>query len=272
LPGTLYVVATPIGNLRDITLRAVDTLKAVDGVVCEDTRVARKLLAHLGLSKPTRSCFSGNEAGRVDRLVSLILEGESLALTTDAGTPGISDPGYLLVRECRKAEIPVVPIPGPSALAAGLSVSGLPASRVLFLGFPPRRQGERTRLLESLFEDPSTLVFYESPRRVRKFLEEARRLLPGRETLVEREITKRFESTYSNPEPGDLPERGEFVLIFGPPRRGAAPAPGDPESLLAEVEARASDGLPEKEALREVAKSHGLKRRDLYQMIKRRGN
>ncbi len=271
MPGTLFVVATPIGNLQDISLRAMETLKSVDGVVCEDTRVARKLLSHFGISKPTISFFAGNEESRVQQIIGRLKEDKNLALTSDAGTPGISDPGYLLVRECRNASIPVIPIPGPSALAAGLSVCGLPTSRVLFLGFPPRKQGERRKLLDSLAKDPSTLVFYQSPRRIRTFLKEAAELLPGREIMVERELTKKFEAAYRNPSPEEIPERGEFVLILGPPRREVRQLPTDTDLLRQEVDELASRGIPEKEALREVAHQYGLKKRDLYQMLKRSG-
>ncbi len=269
--GTLYVVATPIGNLRDITLRALDTLRSVDAVVCEDTRRTRRLLAHHGITARLESHFAGNEERRIPAILAALAEGEDRALVSDAGTPAISDPGYLLVRACRDRGIPVVPVPGPSAMAAALSVSGLPSTAVRFLGFPPRKAGERRHLLASLVGDPATLIFYESPRRVRAFLAEAAAALPGRERFVAREITKLFESTYRDPDPGALPEKGEFVLVFGPPARPAAMAPAEPAALAARVEALSREGLPEKEALRRAAREAGLSRRAVYDAVKGKG-
>lgn len=265
--GTLYVVATPIGNLRDITLRALDTLAAVDAVVCEDTRHTRKLLGHHGITTRLESHFAGNEARRIPALVGALQEGRSLALVTDAGTPALSDPGYLLVKACREAGVPVVPIPGPSALAAALSASGLPATHVKFLGFPPRRSGERKALLGAVAGETSTLVFYEAPHRVRAFLTEALELLPGRPCVVARELTKTFETFYKDPAPEELPERGEFVLLFGPPRTIEAP-PAGPEEARARVAALVREGVDEREALKRAAKALGLGKRAVYDAVK----
>lgn len=268
--GTLFVVATPIGNLRDITLRALDTLKGVDAVVCEDTRHTRKLLSHYGIDVKLESHFAGNETRRVPALVEAIREGRSLALVTDAGTPAISDPGYLLVRACRDAGLPVVPIPGASAMATALSASGLPSTTVKFLGFAPRKSGERRSLFAALAAEASTLVFYESPHRVRAFLAEARLGLPGRACVVAREVTKAFESFYRDPAPEELPEKGEFVLLFGPPE--AAPAPSaEPLSLRNRVGALVASGLPEREALRQAAKEFEVPRRTVYDAVKGKG-
>lgn len=265
--GTLYVVATPIGNLKDITLRALDVLGSVDLVLCEDTRVTRKLLNHFGLDKPTRSCFVGNESARVEQALEELLAGRSVALVTDAGTPGLSDPGYLLVRACREKGLRVVPVPGPSALAGALSASGLPASRVLFMGFPPRRAGERSRLLRSLCGDPSTLVFYEAPHRIRAFLEEALAALPGRACVACREMTKLFEEFLDIEEPGAAPERGEYVVMFGPPARPAAGAV-DEAACGERLRDLVSSGLDEKEALRRLARESGVPRREIYRILK----
>jgi 16S rRNA (cytidine1402-2'-O)-methyltransferase len=231
--------------------------------------VARRLLSHFGIQKPTFSNFAGNEERRVAQVLETLLEGRSVALTTDAGSPGISDPGYILVRACREAEIPVVAVPGPSALSAALSICGLPASRVLFLGFPPRRAGERRTLLESLAHDPSTLVFYESPRRVRGFVREMRELLANRALVALREITKKFETTYADPAPEDLPERGEYVLVAGPPTRGLRGG-APPEDAAARVAELVSQGKSEKEAMKVVARASGVSRREIYQIVKRR--
>lgn len=262
--GILYVVATPIGNLADITLRALEVLKSVDRVYCEDTRVTRKLFTRYGIQTPLRSFFAGNEAGRVGEILEHLRAGESVALVSDAGTPGVSDPGYLLVRAARREQIPVVPVPGPSALTAALSVAGLPTQRVLFLGFPPRRKGERETLLRSLQEDPATLVFYEAPHRVKAFLEEAERLLPGRERVVARELTKRFESVIAGE--GEIPDRGEFVVLYGPPPERAA-RPASREELEEAVAEAAAGGLSRSEALKRAGARFGLSRREAYALL-----
>ena len=266
--GALYVVATPIGNMGDITFRAVEVLKEVDCILCEDTRVTRKLTQRFGIQKPLRSHFAGNEEGRAAQVVQELSEGRSMALVTDAGTPCISDPGYLLVRACRAEGIPVIAVPGPSALSAGLSVCGLPTSRVLFLGFPPRRKSERRRLLQSLGADPATLVFYEAPHRIRALLADALALLPGRECVVERELTKRFESVAVVTDAAAVPERGELVVIFGPPS-GAPPNEEVSQEDVAEHVARLiAEGVEEKEALRRVARERKVSRREVYRMVK----
>jgi 16S rRNA (cytidine1402-2'-O)-methyltransferase len=265
--GVLSVVGTPIGNLKDITLRALDVLRDSDLILCEDTRVTRKLLEHYGVRKPLRSFFVGNEGARTGEALEALLSGARVAIVTDAGTPGVSDPGYLLVRACRERGIPVTPVPGPSALATALSASGLPSQRVLFLGFPPRRSGERSRLLESLVRDPSTLVFYEAPHRIRAFLGEARGILAGRECVVCREMTKLFEEFSMVSDAGEVQERGEFVVVFGPPGEPAAEAVSL-DSVGAEVRALVDSGVEEKEALRRVARSKGVSRREIYSILK----
>jgi len=267
--GTLYMVATPIGHLKDITLRALETLQSVDLILCEDTRVTRTLTSRYDIQKPMQSYFTGNEERRLGPVLERLKAGESVALVTDAGTPGISDPGYLLVRACREAGVPVVPIPGPSALAAALSVSGLPSQRVLFLGFPPRKAQERARFLAGLDDDPSTLVFYEAPHRVRSFLKVSLAAFPGRECVVGRELTKRFEWIGPVSDPELVPERGEFVILFGPPPK-AAPAPLTPQDAAERVQALVVDGVDEKEALRQVAREMGIPRRSVYDMVKRK--
>ena len=265
--GTLYMVATPIGHLEDITLRALETLKTVDLILCEDTRVTRTLTARYGIQKPLKSYFAGNEERRLGPILERLKGTDSIALVTDAGTPGVSDPGYLLVRACRQAGIPVVPIPGPSALATALSVSGLPAQRVLFLGFPPRKTQERARFLSSLAADPSTLVFYEAPHRVRSFLKEALTAFGGRECVVGRELTKRFEWVGPVSDPEQVPERGEFVVLFGPPPAPVA-VPCTPEETARRVGQFVDEGIEEKEALRRVAREMGVPRREIYAIVK----
>ncbi len=265
--GTLYVVATPIGNLKDVTYRALEILKSVDLILCEDTRVTLKLLRHYGIQKPLKSFFVGNENQQVEALCDRIEAGENVALVTDAGTPGISDPGYVLVRACHDRGIPVSPVPGVSAVSAALSVSGLPSQRVLFLGFPPRKSGERARFLKSLAEDPSTLVFYEAPHRIRAFLTEAAGTFPDRECVVGRELTKRFETVAFVSAPDMVPERGEFVVLFGPPVRTADQVP-DLTDVSSRVTALVAEGLDEKEAMRRVARERGVPRREIYSKFK----
>jgi 16S rRNA (cytidine1402-2'-O)-methyltransferase len=272
VPGTLFVVGTPIGHLKDMTLRALEVLQSVDRIVCEDTRVTRKLTSKYGIQKPLESFFAGNEEHRVGAVVARLKGGEDVALVSDAGTPAISDPGYLLVRACREEGVPVVAVPGPSALAAALSVSGLPSDRVLFLGFPPRRKGERRRLLESLAADPSTLVFYESPRRVRTFLHEALSLLPGRECVACRELTKAFETVTPVRSPQEVEERGELVILFAPPEKRALPEASDREDSLESRYAQLlAEGVHPKEAMRRLARERGRSRRDVYRDIKGKG-
>ncbi len=265
--GTLFVVATPIGNLKDVTFRALDVLKSVDLILCEDTRVTLKLLRHYGIQKPMKSFFVGNENQQVEALCERLDSGETMALVTDAGTPGISDPGYVLVRACHERGIPVSPVPGASAAATALSASGLPAQRVLFLGFPPRKAGERARFLEDLTGDPATLVFYEAPHRIRAFLREAAGVLGNRECVVGRELTKRFETIAFVSDPEAVQERGEFVVLFGPPARATEPVPdlGDVSKRMA---ALVAEGLDEKEAMRRVARERGVPRREIYSKIK----
>lgn len=266
-PGTLYVVGTPIGNLKDITFRALEVLRDSDLILCEDTRVTRRLLGHYAVRKPLKSFFVGNETSRTEEALKALRSGAHVAVVTDAGTPGLSDPGYLLVRACRENGIPVIPVPGPSALATALSASGLPSQRVLFLGFPPRKAGERRRLLQDLSHDPSTLVFYEAPHRIRAFLREACAALEGRECVACREMTKLYEEFARVANPEEVTERGEFVLVFSPPKGTASAAPSL-ESVRADVEALVASGVEEKEALRRVARAKGVSRREIYNILK----
>ncbi|MCB0794815.1 MAG: 16S rRNA (cytidine(1402)-2'-O)-methyltransferase [Flavobacteriales bacterium] len=219
--GRLILVPTPIGNLEDITLRAVRVLREADAVVAEDTRVSGRLLQHLGIKKPMHSFHTANEHRTVDALVERMQQGHALALVSDAGTPGISDPGFLLVRACIQAEIPVECLPGPTAFVPALVMSGLPCERFLFEGFLPQKKGRRTRL-EALREEPRTIVLYESPHRLLKLLGELIEVLgPERIASVSRELSKLHEETVR----GTLselqahfterPPKGEFVVCIG---------------------------------------------------------
>jgi 16S rRNA (cytidine1402-2'-O)-methyltransferase len=222
IPGTLYLVATPIGNLEDITLRALRTLKECDLVAAEDTRRTGQLLRHFGISNPLLSYFQFNEARRCQQLLARLAQGEKVALVTDAGSPGISDPGERVVRAAIAAGFRVEPVPGPSALIAALTASGLPTDEFHFIGFLPHKTGQRRRKLEQLKTVPGTLVFYESPFRVEKLLSELAEVFPDRELVLARELTKKFEE-FMRGRPAALHQavqgralRGEFVVLAAP--------------------------------------------------------
>ena len=191
--GTLFVVATPIGNLEDITLRALRVLREVAVIACEDTRRTRALLAHFDIHTPTVSYYEHNRLTRGPQILRQLREGKSVALVTDAGTPGISDPGFLLVREARAGGLPVVPVPGPAAVVAALSAAGVPADRFVFDGFPPVKPGRRRTRLRALRELETTLVLYESPHRILATLAAIGEVFGEREIVVARELTKQFE-------------------------------------------------------------------------------
>lgn len=224
IPGTLYLVATPIGNLEDITLRALRVLRECDVVAAEDTRRTGQLLKHFGISKPLLSCFQFNEARRSSEIVERLRRGEKVALVTDAGTPGISDPGERIVRAVIAAGLRVEPVPGPCALVAALTASGLPTDEFHFVGFLPHKPGQRRARLEALSQLPGTLVLYESPYRLERLLAELSELMPERETVIARELTKKFEE-FLRGNPPDLLAlarqrrlRGECVVMVGPRR------------------------------------------------------
>ncbi|HEY7204554.1 MAG TPA: 16S rRNA (cytidine(1402)-2'-O)-methyltransferase [Methylomirabilota bacterium] len=220
MPGTLYVVATPLGNLEDVTLRALRVLKEVAVIACEDTRRTRILLSHFGIHVPVTSYFEHNKLRKGARLLETLEHGQSVALVTDAGTPGISDPGFLLVKQAREAGVPVVPVPGPSAVVTALSAAGVPADRFVFDGFLPVKPGRRVHRLEALRALEMTVVCYESPHRVLGALEAIAQVFGDREIVVAREMTKQFEEIVRGSaaalkarfEAG--PVRGEFTLII----------------------------------------------------------
>jgi len=218
-PGTLYLVATPIGNLEDITLRALRTLKECDVVAAEDTRRTGHLLRHFEISKPLLSYFQFNEAKRSEDILKRLGEGEKVALVTDAGSPGISDPGERVVRAAIAEGFRVEAVPGPSALIAALTASGLATEEFHFVGFLPHKSGQRRKMLEGLRELTSTLVFYESPYRIEKLLTELQGLYPNRQVVLARELTKKFEE-YLRGTAAELLQvftkrgvRGEFVVV-----------------------------------------------------------
>jgi 16S rRNA (cytidine1402-2'-O)-methyltransferase len=221
-PGTLYLVATPIGNLEDITLRALRTLKECDLIAAEDTRHTGALLKRFGISKPLLSYFQFNEARRSEEILQRLARGEKIALVTDAGSPGISDPGERVVKAARAAGFRVESVPGPSALVAALTPSGLPTDEFHFIGFLPHKSGQRRNKLESLKTVPGTLALYESPYRIEKLLGELAEVFPERQVVLARELTKKFEE-FLHGTPRELTERlkgrsikGEFVVLVAP--------------------------------------------------------
>ena len=216
----LYIVSTPIGNLKDITLRAIETLKTVDLIAAEDTRHTRILTQHYQIDTPVTSYFEQNEAKKADYLLNCLKEGKNIALVTDAGTPGISDPGFYLIRLAQKNEIPVTVIPGPTALIAALSLSGLPAHNFVFEGFLPFKSAARRKKLEGFQGEKRTLIFYESPHRLLKALEDICDVLSDPYMICAREITKKFEEIKKGTAQ-QLTEhfkktkaRGEFVILI----------------------------------------------------------
>lgn len=269
--GTLYVVATPLGHLEDITLRALRVLRQVALVACEDTRRTARLLSAHGVDAATTSYHEHNARGKGAWIVAELLAGRDVALVSDAGTPGISDPGQRLVREARAAGVPVVPVPGPSAAVTALSVSGLAAKRFLFVGFLPSRAGARRRALAELAASPQALVVFESPRRVVAALEDMQAAFGDREAFLCREATKLHEEY----RPGRLSAlreslhvrgevRGEIVLVVAGADPEPATAPEPPEALFARLVA---EGRTRREAVKETARRLQLPARDVYRRV-----
>lgn len=226
-PATLYLVATPIGNLEDITLRALRVLRECDVVAAEDTRRTGQLLKHFGVSKPLLSYFQFNEAKRSEEIIERLRRGEKVALVTDAGSPGISDPGERVVKAAVAAGLRVEAVPGPCALVAALTASGLPTDEFHFVGFLPHKSGQRRKRLESLQGVAATLVLYESPHRIEKLLAELAALYPDRDLVLARELTKKFEE-FLRGKPAEILAvasrrtlKGEFVVLVSPANRAA---------------------------------------------------
>ena len=271
--GTLYVVATPIGNLEDISGRAIRILGGVDLIACEDTRQTLKLLQRYGISKPLISYHEHNERERAVELLRELTSGKNIAIVSDAGTPLIADPGYRLVAEARSQGITVSPVPGPAALVAALSASGLPTDSFLFHGFLPAKQGQRRMLLEELKSLHATLVFYEAPHRILETLGDIAETLGPRRVVLARELTKIHEEFLSGtPEEllAALQKRsslkGEFTVMIA--KSEAVPA--DETPLDAAVEKLIQAGVPRMEALKTVARQRGLSKREVYKKLNER--
>ena len=278
-PGTLFVVATPIGHMEDMTLRAIRTLKEVGLIAAEDTRQTRKLLTRYEVSTRLLSYHEHNKEKRTPALLEKLRAGNSIALVTDAGTPSISDPGHYLVRAAIRAAIPVVPIPGASALIAALSVSGLPTDRFVFVGFVPRKPAKRKHFLERLKGEPRTLIFYESPKRLLVLMQEIMNLMGDRSAVVARELTKVHEEILRGSLSNILKVlaarpllKGECTLLI----RGYEGAEEfDRNSLVCDLrQLRLETDRPLSELVKEVAKKYGLPRNLVYEealKLKREG-
>ncbi|GBD41846.1 Ribosomal RNA small subunit methyltransferase I [bacterium HR39] len=267
-PG-LWVVATPIGHLGDLSPRAREILERADIVLCEDTRVTGRMLERLGIRRPLESYHEHNAPRVRPRILARLKEGASVALVSDAGTPGISDPGYRLVREAREAGIPVRAVPGPSAVIAALSVAGLPTDRFLFAGFLPARRTARRRVLEELGAVRATLVFYEAPHRIGETLRDVLEVLGDREAAIARELTKLHEEVRTGRVSELLarieaegPPKGEMVLLVGPPGERERPSEEDVAAALDEALA----SLSVRDAAAEIARRFGISRREAYRL------
>jgi 16S rRNA (cytidine1402-2'-O)-methyltransferase len=271
--GTLYVVATPLGNLGDLTARASDLLRAVPVVAAEDTRRTRGLLTHLGASPTVLSYHAHSEEHRLEALLEILRQGRDVALVSDAGTPGVSDPGAELVAAARAAGITVIPIPGPSAVATALSASGLTADRYLFLGFVPRKGSERTRLLARAAAEEWSVVLFEAPSRLVALLRDlAAAAGAERQAVVGRELTKLHEEFRADTLGGlvnyysEVPPRGELTIVLQ--GTGAPATPVDrTEDAVEQATALLAEGLTRREVVRRLTETLGLPRNDAYRLV-----
>ena len=269
--GTLYLISTPIGNLQDITLRALEVLKKVDGVAAEDTRVSVRLLEAHGIRKTITPYHDHNRAWKEDVILQELKRGHSIALLTDAGTPGISDPGAILVRRCQRDGIPVVPIPGPSAVTALLAAAGMDADAFVFVGFPPPKQGPRQELFRLWAAAPGPVVFFEAPHRVFETLNDLLAVLGDREIAMGRELTKIHEEIRRGPVSElrerfrDEPPRGEFVFAVAPGK--TAPVERTDDEILAALrDLMKEDAVRRKDAVAAVANDLGVDRKRTYKL------
>jgi 16S rRNA (cytidine1402-2'-O)-methyltransferase len=265
----LYIVSTPIGNLEDITMRALRVLREADLIACEDTRQTRKLLDHYGIAKPAISYHDHNEAARTAELIERLERGENIALVSDAGTPLISDPGYRLVAAAIAAGIAVVPIPGPSAVTGALAAAGLGTDSFRFCGFLPPKSSQRRKTFEELKHESCTLVFYEAPHRILETLEDIAAVMPARAVVIARELTKLHEEFLR----GTAAElhatlsarpsvKGEITMLIGK----AEHAEADDTPIEEAIRALEASGVPRMDAIKQVAKDRGLSKREVYKL------
>jgi 16S rRNA (cytidine1402-2'-O)-methyltransferase len=267
MKGTLYIVSTPIGNLEDITLRALRILKEADVIAAEDTRHSLKLLSHFGISKPMISYYKEREKIRAEELTERLLAGKSVALISDAGTPGIADPGTILIKKALQENIPVVPVPGPSAFVAALSVSGIPTEEITFIGFLPSKKTHREKLLKDLALERRTLVFYEAPHRIMETLSAMETIFTGREAAVAKEITKLHEEVFRGGisdilhQMGGSVIAGEYVVIVEGKKEGPKASFAE---ALPEVFSLMKKGFGRKDAVKKISEAYGLSKKELY--------
>ena len=270
--GTLYLCATPIGNLQDITLRVLETLKTVDLIACEDTRKTLQLLNHFDISKPVTSYYEHNKQTKGDVIIQQLKDGKNVALVSDAGMPGVSDPGYDLVQQCLAEDIPFTVLPGAVAAVTALVLSGLPTNRFCFEGFIPRQKKERQQFFTALAQEQRTMIFYESPHRLEDTLQTMAEVFPTRPMAAARELTKKFEEIVRGTPSEVLAHfnangiRGEFVLLL----QGAEPAQSEERDLdwaVARVAQLEAEGISQKDAIKQAAKEADLSKRDVYNFI-----
>jgi 16S rRNA (cytidine1402-2'-O)-methyltransferase len=273
MPGTLYVVATPIGNLEDVTMRALRILRSVSVIAAEDTRRTSRLLQHYSISTPTTSLHEHNEHKKTSPLIRQLLNGESVALVSDAGTPVISDPGARLIAAAHAAGLRVEPIPGPSAVMAALSASGLAGDAFVFLGFPPARSAQRLKWLTEVANERRTLVLYEAPHRIRETLGDMLAVLGDRVVTLGRELTKAHEELVNKPISGHLEAirepKGEYTLVVAPAAEGKHPRESpDAAGMLAEFcHLTDNEALSRRSAIKQLAVKYGLTTRDVYARV-----
>ncbi len=272
MPGTLYLVATPIGNLQDITLRALETLRSVDLIACEDTRHTRNLLNHFKISNRTISYHEHNERERAEELVERLVRGESIAVVSDAGTPGICDPGFRIVQRAIETGATVVPIPGAVAFVNAAIASGLASDSIFFGGFLPSKKSERRNRLEEVRDIPATLVFYETPHRLHKSLVDCLDILGDRRATVARELTKLHEEiAYSDlatlaEKYSTISVRGEIVLVIGRAEKSVT-VKTDMTTLAERVSELENEGNDRKTSLKRAAKEFGLAKSEAYRLL-----
>ena len=274
MAGTLYVIATPLGNLDDLSPRALDVLSRVETVACEDTRRTARLLARYELKPTTISCHAHNEAARIGPILAILESGNDVALVSDGGTPGISDPGHLLVAEIRSRDIPIVPLPGPSAVVTLLSVSGLPSDRFVFDGFLPHKGGERRKRLRDLATERRTWVVYETPHRILEALAEMSEILGERTVVLGRELTKIHEEILAGTAREILDKlsagssKGEFCIAVAGVGKDDLPQADDQDELVASFRSAMEEhGDDRRAALKSLARSTGLKKAALYRSL-----
>ncbi|WP_028845585.1 16S rRNA (cytidine(1402)-2'-O)-methyltransferase [Thermodesulfovibrio thiophilus] len=265
--GRFYIVSTPIGNLDDITLRALETLKKVDFIACEDTEHSLKLLNYYGIKKSLISYWSEKEKVRAEEIINKIKSGHSVALITDAGTPGISDPGAVIIQRAIEENIEIIPVPGPTALITALSISGLSSEEFTFIGFLPVKQAQRRKKLLELSSEKRTLVFYEAPHRILQSLHDMLEVLDDRRACIARELTKMFEEVLRG-RLSELIEKlenskiaGEYVIIV----EGITETPQTVDEALKEVKELMKKGKGRKEAVKIIAELYGLSKKELYE-------